>query len=94
VVKVTSIIQFTGFRIKRLCHNRRKCLLSVIPAKAGIKTLSPRRQSTSHMQILDSPVSSTGQAQGRASLVRNDKKEITTKSPSLEWKKEHNEDSR
>jgi hypothetical protein len=38
----------------------------VIPAQAGIQNL---------LKILDSPVSSTGQAQSRASLVRNDKKE-------------------
>jgi len=36
----------------------------VIPAKAGIQKL---------LKLLDSPVSSTGQAQSRASLARNDK---------------------
>ena len=36
----------------------------VIPAQAGIQNV---------MKILDSPVSSTGQAHRRASLARNDK---------------------
>ena len=47
----------------------------VIPAKAGIQKL---------LKLLDSPVSSTGQAQSRASLARNDKKVIMTQSPTPE----------
>jgi hypothetical protein len=43
----------------------------VIPAQAGIQNL---------LIILDSPVSSTGQAHRRASLARNDKKVIVTQS--------------
>ena len=43
----------------------------VIPAQAGIQNL---------LIILDSPVSSTGQAQSRALLARNDKKVIATQS--------------
>ena len=43
----------------------------VIPAQAGIQNL---------LIILDSPVSSTGQAQSRASLARNDKNAIVTQS--------------
>ena len=35
----------------------------VIPAKAGIQTPSLRRQGTNILETLDSPVSSTGQAQ-------------------------------
>jgi len=37
---------------------------NVMPVKAGIQK---------QLKILDSPVSSTGQAQSRASLARNDK---------------------
>ena len=43
-----------------------------MPVKTGIQNM---------LIILDSPVSSTGQAQSRASLARNDKKVITTQSP-------------
>ena len=54
----------------------------VMPAKAGIQRSFPPptgtfegklRWGTSLLIILDSPVSSTGQAQSRASLARNDK---------------------
>jgi len=40
---------------------------NVMPAKAGIQTSSRRKTGTSS-KLLDSPVSSTGQAQSRASL--------------------------
>jgi len=43
----------------------------VIPVKAGIQKL---------LKLLDSPVSSTGQALRRASLARNDKMVIATQS--------------
>jgi|GEM_PF-2195198 len=49
-----------------------KAVNIVIPAKAGIQNM---------LKILDSPVSSTGQAQSRALLARNDQKVITTQSP-------------
>ena len=42
-----------------------------MPVKTGIQNM---------LKILDSPVSSTGQAQSRASLALNDKKVITTQS--------------
>ena len=44
---------------------------TVMPVKTGIQNL---------LKLLDSPVSSTGQAHCRASLARNDKKVITTQS--------------
>jgi hypothetical protein len=44
-----------------------------MPTKVGIQNL---------LKILDSPVSSTGQAQSRASLARNDETVIVTQSQS------------
>jgi hypothetical protein len=43
-----------------------------MPANAGIQN---------SLKILDSPVSSTGQAQSRASLARNDKNVIVAQPP-------------
>ena len=51
----------------------------VMPVKTGIQTSSRRRTGTSS-KLLDSPVSSTGQALRRAPLARNDKRVMTTKS--------------
>jgi len=47
----------------------------VIPAQAGIQTESRRRTGIS-LKLLDSPVSSMGQALRRALLARNDKNEL------------------
>jgi hypothetical protein len=50
-------------------------------AKSAIKVVMPVKTGIQKMlNILDSPVSSTGQAHRRAPLARNDKKVITTQS--------------
>jgi hypothetical protein len=62
----------------RLCRNRKEAVNIVMPVKTGIQNM---------LKILDFPVSSTGQAQSRASLALNDKKVITTQFPAWDTKR-------
>ncbi|NLN39295.1 MAG: hypothetical protein GX155_06840 [Smithella sp.] len=57
---------------RRLCRNRKEAVNIVMPVKTGIQNV---------LKILDFSVSSTRQAQSRASLALNDKKVIATQSP-------------
>ncbi|HOE79934.1 MAG TPA: hypothetical protein PLX58_05595 [Smithellaceae bacterium] len=73
----TSAPMNRGTSARRLCRNRKETVNIVMPVKTGIQNM---------LIILDSPVSSTGRAQSRASLARNDKKVITTQSPAEDTK--------
>ncbi len=59
-----------SYRRRRLCHNSKRAINSVMPMKIGIQTSSRRKSGTSS-KLLDSPVSSTGQDLRRASLEYN-----------------------
>jgi len=61
-------IQEAAFR-RRLCRNSKEAVNIVMPVKTGIQNV---------LKILDFSVSSTRQAQSRASLALNYKKVITT----------------
>ena len=61
----------------RLCRNRKEAINIVMPVKTGIQDI---------MKILDSSVSSTGQAQSRSSLALKDKKVIKTQFPAWDKK--------